>query len=87
MFLELISNLGHRVSANDDVIKNCEIFIQTVFNQGTSKETYVETRVRLYKKQKPKNSVSSPSDPLSCKQQTSCLSREILIALLAALYR
>ena len=28
--LELISNLEYLVSANDDVIKNCEIFIQTV---------------------------------------------------------
>ena len=39
--LELISNLEHIVSANDDVIKNFEIFIQTEVYNGTSKETYV----------------------------------------------
>ena len=50
--LGLISNIGHKVSANDDVIKNCEIVIQIVLYYGTSKETYVEIRVRLYNKQK-----------------------------------
>ena len=50
--LGLISNIGHKVSANDDVIKNCEIVIQIVLYYGTSKETYVEIRVRLCNKQK-----------------------------------
>ena len=36
--LKLIPNLEHIVSANDDVIKNCEIFIQTELYNGTSKE-------------------------------------------------
>ena len=66
--IELISNLGHIASANDDVIKNCEIFIQTVLYNGASKETCVETRVRPYNKQKTKNSISLSPDPLSCKQ-------------------
>ena len=48
--IELISNLGHVVSAIDDAMKNCEIFIQTVLYHRTSKEIYVETRVQLYKK-------------------------------------
>ena len=61
--LKLISNLGH--IANDDVIKNCEIYIQTVLYNGTSKETYFETRVRHCFKQKAKNSISLPPDPLS----------------------
>ena len=39
--IELISNLGHIVSANDDVIKNCEIFIKNVLYYGISKENYV----------------------------------------------
>ena len=29
--IELISNLGHIVSANDDVIKNCEILLKMYF--------------------------------------------------------
>ena len=47
--LTLTSNLGHIASANDYIIKNCEIFFQTVLYSGTSKEAYVETTVRLYK--------------------------------------
>ena len=50
--LGLISNIGHKVSANDDVIKNCEIVIQIVLYYGISKETYVEIKVRLFNKQK-----------------------------------
>ena len=36
--IELTLNLENLVSANDDVIKNCESFIQTVLYNGTSKE-------------------------------------------------
>ena len=43
--LELISNLEHIISANDDVIKNCKMLIQTVLFNGTPKKTYVETRL------------------------------------------
>ena len=49
---------------NDDVRKNCQVFIQTVLYSGTSKKTYVETRFRLYNKQKTKNSIPLPPDPL-----------------------
>ena len=42
--LELVSHLGHIVSANDYAKKNYEIFIQTVLYNRTSKETYVKTR-------------------------------------------
>ena len=66
--LECISNLEHKVSANDDVKKSCEIFIQAELYNGTAKETYVETRLRLYNEQKRKNLISLPPDPLSCKQ-------------------
>ena len=49
---ELISNLGHRVSASNYVIIYRKIFIQTVLYCGTSKETYLETWMRLFNKQK-----------------------------------
>ena len=55
------------VSVNDGFIKNCEIFIQTVLFNRTSKEICVETRLRLYNKQKTKNPISLPLDTLSCK--------------------
>ena len=38
-YVELILNMEHLVSANDDVIKNCQILIQTKFYNGTSEET------------------------------------------------
>ena len=76
--LELILNLEHLASANNTVINNCQIFIQTVLYNGMAKGPYVETRLRLYNKQKTKNSISRPSDPLSC---------ELSVILLAAFYR
>ena len=48
--LELILSLEHIVSANDTIVKNCQI----LHYNRTSKETYVETRVRLCNKQKNK---------------------------------
>ena len=48
----------------NDVIK----FIQTICYSGKPIETLVETRVRLYKNQKVKGSVSLPADPDSMKQ-------------------
>ena len=51
--------LENTVSANDHVIKNCEIFIQTVLYNGTSKETYVKTSVRLYYEQKTGKSITA----------------------------
>ena len=51
--------LENTVSANDHVIKNCEIFIQTVLYNGTSMETYVKTSVQLYYKQKTRNPITA----------------------------
>ena len=76
--LELISNLEYIVSANDDVIKNCEISIQTVFNNGTSQESYVETRVQLCNNQKNKE-LNVPSSRSS--------SSKLSVVLLIAVYR
>ena len=76
--LELISNLEHIVSANDDVIKNCEISIKTVFNNGTSKESYVEARGQLCNNQKNKE-LNVPSSRSS--------SSKLSVVLLIAVYR
>ena len=57
----------HLVLAND-VRKNCEIFIQIALHNGTSKKSNVKRRLRHYKKQKTKNSISLPPDTLSYKQ-------------------
>ena len=50
------------------VIKSFEIFILTELYNGKLKETYVETRLQLYNKQKRKNLISLPPDPLKRKQ-------------------
>ena len=51
--------LENTVSANDHVKKNCEIFIQTVLYNGTSKETYMKASVRLYYEQKTGNAITA----------------------------
>ena len=85
--LELILNLEQLVSANDDVIKNCEIFIETVLHNRTSKETYVETSLRLYNKKKQKTHFTSFTSFRSSVTQESYSSSELSVIFLAALYR
>ena len=65
--LSLLSSLG--VSSGEptryqDIVK----FIQTVMYSGHIGESLVETRVRLYEKQKVKSSLTLPPDPDSMKQ-------------------
>ena len=66
--LKLISCLGKFASLSEEILGNCQLFIQTILYTGTPNESYVETRVRLYQNQKTKNSISLPPDPDSCKQ-------------------
>ena len=63
--LKLISNLELLVSANDHAINNFSFKLCFI---GTSKETYVETRLRLCIKEKANNSISPPPDSLSYMQ-------------------
>ena len=65
--LSLLSSLGIRSGVPErynDVVK----FMQTVCYSGYVGESLVETRVRLYRKQKVKGSQSLPPDPDSIKQ-------------------
>ena len=64
--LELTCNLEQIVSANDDVIKNYEIFIKAVLYNGTPKDIYVETGLKLYNKQKTKNTIYQSHYWLHC---------------------
>ena len=54
----LISKLGTTVLLSDDDIEKAMQFIQTVMYDGKIQESYVSTRVRLYKNLKTKSSVS-----------------------------
>ena len=65
--LQLLAGLG-KESFNDEWQLDAMKFIQTILYCGTDEEDYVSTRVRLYKKQKQKSSLTIPPDPVSCKQ-------------------
>ena len=64
----LITNLCRDVVLSLDNLENCMKFIQTIVYNGKDKETYVETRIRLYRQQKKKTSRNLPPDQNSCYQ-------------------
>ena len=67
--LNLISALGETMLRGDaDDVEDCMKFIQTTLHAGCEEETYVETRIRLYKKQKQKISMNLSRDPDFCRQ-------------------
>ena len=65
--LQLLAGLG-KESFDDESQLDAMKFIQTILYCGKDEEDYVSTRVRLYKKQKKKSSLTIPPDPASCKQ-------------------
>ena len=62
---ELLKALENGSPLTEDEIGNLKLFVQTVMYSGRSSETYLETRIRLYKQQKQKTSTSLPPDPNS----------------------
>ena len=66
--LNLISALGETMLLGDADVEDCMKFIQTTLYAGCEEETYVETRIRLYKKQKQKISMNLPPDADCCRQ-------------------
>ena len=64
--LSMISNLGCKDTMSIDDIAECRKFIQTVMYNGKSTEDYLQTRIRLYKNQLKKTSLSIPPDSNSC---------------------
>ena len=66
--IHLIDSLGLTKDLSINDVENCQKFIQTVMYNGKEQEGYIETRVRLYKNQSTKTSISLPPDPDSCKQ-------------------
>ena len=52
--LELISGLGTTETLDSECLESCLDFIRTILYKGKEKETYIETRVRLYDQQSSK---------------------------------
>ncbi|CAM1319293.1 Uncharacterised protein r2_g2746 [Pycnogonum litorale] len=67
-YLALLDSLGKEKVASDSDIEDVQKFVQMAMYSGKEKESYVETRVRLYHKMKVKSSLSLPPDPHSLKQ-------------------
>ena len=65
---QLIESFGQNQSLGSENIDNVKEFIRTVVYSGKVDETYVETRIRLYKEMKSKSSSSIPPDPDSVEQ-------------------
>ena len=66
--LDWISELGTSEECNEDIIENCMRFVKEIIYSGSWKETYVETRGCLYKRQAHKSSLTPPPDPKSCRK-------------------
>ena len=66
--LQNIENLG-KDSIHDNIIENALSFVQTVLYGGNKNESYVETRVRLFRNLKTKSSIDLPADPDSMTEE------------------
>ena len=66
--IKLLDSIGREKDIHEEAIEDCKEFIRTVLYAGKKKETYLETRVRLYKTRKIKSSTSLPPDPDSIVQ-------------------
>ena len=66
--LDHLSSLGESKELDLQSIKDIMVFVQTVMYSGRRDESYVDTRVRLYKAMKTKSSQSLPPDPDSIHQ-------------------
>ena len=64
--LSMIDKLGSDNRMNKEDIVECQRFIQIVMHNGMSTEDYLQTRIRLYKKQSKKTSLAIPPDSNSC---------------------
>ena len=66
--LRLLEGLGCSETVGEDLENSIEKFVQLICYSGMKDESYIETRVRLYKKMKVKSSMGLPADPKSLRQ-------------------
>eukprot|EP00794_Sanderia_malayensis_P017904 gene17904-19682_t len=62
---ELIQGLGSEEKVADATFHDVERFVQTIMYSGMAKESYLQTRIRLYQRLKTKSSAAIPPDPKS----------------------
>ena len=60
---DLLTDLGRDDDVSSLVLERAKQFVRTVLYTGKEKETYIETRIRLYQEMKVKSSMSLPPDP------------------------
>lgn len=66
--LQLINAIGREETLSESEVEKIKEFIRTTMYNGKSAESYLETRVRLYKSMKTKTSMSIPPDQHSMVQ-------------------
>ena len=68
MLLDFIDNLGNEITLSELDVKSVMKFIQVGMYGGDKADAYMDTRIKVYHKQKSMSSVGLPPDPESCKQ-------------------
>ena len=66
--LKLLGALGKEKTLSKNDFVNCQRFIQTVVYNWKENESYVQTRIKMYKEQVTKTSLALPPDQDSCYQ-------------------
>ena len=74
-----MSELGNYSQITNSVIEDTKEFIRIVLYNGNKKESYVNTRVRLYKGLRQKSSLTLPPDPDSVTQAIKRINLQIKI--------
>lgn len=64
----LLMDLGKDQSITEEIVQSAKEFLRTMLYTGKQKETYIQTRIRLYKEMKVKSSMCLPPDPDSVVQ-------------------
>ena len=65
---DLLTDLGKDDAVSEMILENAKEFVRTVLYSGKQRESYIETRIRLYQEMKMKSSMSLPPDPDSVVQ-------------------
>ncbi len=63
VFCDLLESLGKSEALTVEDMQKIKEFTRKIIYSGKANETYIETRVRLYKSMKVKSSMSLPPDP------------------------
>ena len=65
---DLLMDLGKDQSITEEMVQSAKEFLRAILYTGKQKETYIQTRIRLYKEMEVKSSMCLPPDPDSVVQ-------------------